>query len=85
MEWISVKDRLPKIPNGKYGISVLVAVYDSTYEELSPGNGTHVEEMMWDGEHFLTLGLCSCKPHFEFFPTIDPVTHWMSLPEPPKW
>jgi hypothetical protein len=42
MKWISVKDRLPEIPKGKFGISVLVAVYDSTYAEVSGGHGYEV-------------------------------------------
>lgn len=33
MEWISVKDSLPVIPNGKYGVSVLVCTYDGVYDE----------------------------------------------------
>lgn len=33
MEWISVKDRLPEIPEGQYGIQVLIAEYDSCYAE----------------------------------------------------
>ena len=36
MEWISIEpeNRLPEIPPGKYGISVLVAIYDPVYAEL---------------------------------------------------
>lgn len=42
MEWISVKDRLPEIPEGKYGVQVLVAQFDPCYEELNPGHGYSV-------------------------------------------
>jgi hypothetical protein len=38
MEWISVKDRLPEIPKGKYGLRVLVCEYDSVFDECSFGN-----------------------------------------------
>jgi hypothetical protein len=37
--WISVKDRLPVIPKGKYGIPVLVAEFDHVYEEINPTHG----------------------------------------------
>ena len=84
MEWIRVKDELPKIPKGKYAVSVITAVHDSIYDELSPGNGTHVDNMIWDGKDFLTLGIGNCEPHYDFYPTWDPVTHWMYEPEPPK-
>lgn len=40
MEWISVKDRLPEIPAGQYGVSVLAATFDPVYAELNNGNGT---------------------------------------------
>jgi hypothetical protein len=42
MKWISVKKRLPEIPEGKYGVPVIVAVFDYCYEEMNPGNGYHV-------------------------------------------
>lgn len=34
MNWISVKDALPEIPKGKYGVQVLTAQYDPVYAEL---------------------------------------------------
>jgi len=33
MNWISVKDRLPEIPEGHNSVSVLVAEFDAVYEE----------------------------------------------------
>lgn len=44
MNWISVKDRLPVIPEGKYGISILVAEFDPVFEELCPGRGYTVKQ-----------------------------------------
>jgi hypothetical protein len=37
--WISVKDRLPVIPEGQYGVPVLVAQFDHVFEECCPGRG----------------------------------------------
>jgi hypothetical protein len=39
MRWIPVSKRLPEIPEGKYGVSVLVAEFDHVYEEIRPGKG----------------------------------------------
>lgn len=47
MQWIPVEKRLPEIPEGTYGISVLVAMFDSIYDELCPGKGYSVEEAMF--------------------------------------
>jgi hypothetical protein len=74
-EWISVKDELPKIPEGKHGISVLVAMIDTTYEGPTPELRYNVDKVMFDGE-FKYVG--------EWTVPCDPVTHWMSLPDPPN-
>ena len=86
--WISVKDRLPVIPKGRYGVPVLVATFDPNqgYEvrDCSFGNvkgkkmfgdqtGNDFMEMYIGGSEGTTWG-----------PTGDPVTHWMYLPKPPK-
>lgn len=42
MNWISVKDKLPEIPKGKYGIQVLIAEFDDIFEEINPGYGYSV-------------------------------------------
>ena len=45
MKWISTKDELPIIPEDKFGVSVLVAVYDKMYHESCGPNGAyHVYE-----------------------------------------
>lgn len=33
-KWINIKDELPVIPKGRHAVSVLVAVFDSTFEEI---------------------------------------------------
>lgn len=43
MNWIDVNDRLPEIPEGKHGVAVIVAAYDSVYAEIN-GNGYSVHD-----------------------------------------
>jgi hypothetical protein len=91
-EWISVKERLPKIKDGHHAVKVLVAEFDSIYEELCPGHGYSVHECMFGkypkSELFEAstendfMALWSGKNSF-WGPTGDPVTHWMYLPKPP--
>ena len=87
MQWISVKERLPVIPPGKYGITVLVTTFDHIYEEINPGKGQSVEtasyQILKGGvKDFQTLYVGGVEGSY-FGPTGDPVTHWMYLPEPP--
>ena len=79
--WVSVEERLPEIPKGKFGVSVIVAVFDSVYEEINPGYGTDVQHMIYDGEGF--KGLLIGSDCFDYTHTVDPVTHWMYEPDPP--
>lgn len=95
MKWISVKDELPKIPEGKYGVSVLVVEFDSIYEEINPGHGQSVYEVIYgfiEGrnpvydkgfDHPLFITLASGPSGTEWVPCMDEITHWMYLPEPP--
>ena len=82
MEWISVKDELPKLVSGKYARSVLVAVYDPAYAELKndPQVGYSVYEAMFDSnKQFVEL-----LSGGEWVEICDEVTHWMYLPKPPE-
>jgi len=45
--WIPIEEALPEIPEGQYGVQVLVVTYDSVYEEISPGNGYSVHQCSW--------------------------------------
>ena len=67
-EWISVDDRLPKLPEGKCWIRV---VLKCPYREP--------EVMLWNGKYFTTRDY-----HLLSYVGIKQPTHWMLLPEPPK-
>lgn len=47
LEWVNVKDRLPEIPEGRYGVSVLVAELDRTLEDIRPGCGYNVHSVIY--------------------------------------
>jgi hypothetical protein len=47
MKWISVKDKLPEIPKGKYAVQVLGSVFDQCYESIHPGHGYKVYEVTY--------------------------------------
>ena len=73
-EWISVKDRLPKLPNAKWceravivyaGDRVMPMVY-----ERAIVRGKALERWKW------VWGRIYDDP--------QSITHWMPLPEPPK-
>lgn len=93
-DWISVNDSFPEIPEGEYAVSVLVAVFDSVYEELNPGNGYEVYECTFGKREKSALFDASKENDFMVLyygsedkniwgTTGDPVTHWMYLPDPP--
>ena len=86
MNWISVKDSLPIVPEDRYSISVLVCEYDSCYEELCPTYGLSVNR-------YASYGIFQESPEPYFYeqcgdgwiPVAVQVTHWCYLPEPPKY
>ena len=87
MEWISVKDRLPVIPTDKFGVPVLVCEYDSCYEEINPGYGLSVNQYIM---YCIILSVSNIPNFYEpcgmdWIPCCDQITHWMYLPEPPKY
>jgi hypothetical protein len=96
MRWTSVKKQLPTIPKDRYGVEVLIAVFDKcdeSYEVRSAmfgktrdRNGVAVSEEyeMKDAplEDFFDLSL-SGGSGYKFRPVFDVVTHWMSMPPPP--
>lgn len=70
MEWISVKDRLPKNEDGSNSIYCLVVTkYDGIV--VRPFNQYHVCWDLEDGDDFYT----DAKD--------GKITHWMLLPKPP--
>lgn len=88
MEWIDVNERLPEIPEGQFGVSVIVAVYDSMYAEFSGADGYSVYGAVYHtaerGEPDFEALYIGGKEGAEYGPIIDDVTHWMYYPEPPK-
>lgn len=96
-KWISVDEALPVIPEGRYGVQVIVAMFDATYEEINPGHGYDVIQYSYhkttgrDGKKHMGYEWCELDADFmEFgsdgyaYPSSDPITHWMYLPDPPK-
>lgn len=39
-DWISVKERLPEIPEGRFAVSVIVATYDPMYADFLRRDGS---------------------------------------------
>lgn len=73
MEWISVKDRLPKKEE-------FVAVSCMKHNEGNFRLRKGIAIGIWMGVYFVDMpDNCGCNG-------VDPkdVTHWMPLPEPPK-
>jgi hypothetical protein len=79
-EWISVNDQMPVIPEGKHAISVLCSVHDPVYEECSPGKGSDVQTLSWDGKSFKTIAYGG-NGDWGFHQVFDIVTHWMYKPK----
>ena len=73
-EWISVKDRLPKLPNAPYCDVLVIAAIKGNgrstalFYERTTIRGKIVERWRY---HYNRI----CD---------EEVTHWMPLPEPPK-
>ena len=93
-EWVSVRDRLPKIPKGDHAVRVLVASYDSAYESVCRGYGHSVHECMFGRWRKSSLFKAARKNDFmELYygkealwgPLMEPITHWMYLPDPPQY
>lgn len=91
MKWISVDDSLPVIPEGRYGVEVLIVEHDPVYEEINPGHGSDTSHAMYmknipgypDAEpDFQIMLLGGQKPHVSWTYSCDEITHWMYLPEP---
>lgn len=100
MKWISVKDSLPVIPEGRYGITVLVCQYDHVFQEIS-GSGLSVETSSYGYVNYDKMPMFKGSIYPDgsaafmdwYFgsdggclgPTGDIVTHWMYMPEPPDY
>lgn len=87
MDWISVKDQLPHVPDqvegSSYQYSCNVLVIDAHMRQwvanyyIGPSHGTKE----WWGVTNDNDNCCQCvNPDFEKVK----ITHWMPLPQPPK-
>lgn len=73
-EWISVKERLPETKsNGSYRQSIPILAYSDGIIFKSRYETNN------NGEHEFSQWYCTLIDD-----TIDDVTHWMPLPQPPK-
>lgn len=83
-EWISVEEKLPKIPEGKHGISVLAVEFDPVYAEINKKYKGDVREILFTKKYGWTDMLMGMKHNdVDFTYCCHPITHWMPLPEPP--
>jgi hypothetical protein len=96
VEW-KTPDEKPEIPEGRYGVSVLIITYDSTYDELSPGNGWDVHNGVYgstrgrDGvkrgmyynsdREFDFMELYVGKYYGEYGPVCDEIKYWAYVPK----
>ena len=87
MYWIDVNDKLPEIPKGKYGVSVIVAKFDPVYAELNNGNGYSITSATY---HFTKSGEIDFEELYiggeegsYYGPMGDRITHWMYFPKHP--
>lgn len=99
MKWISVKDSLPIIPEGRYGVPVIVATFDPIYAEENGGNGYFVHEAhfgstinregkkldMYIGTEidYDFMELWEGSYGYCWGPTSNSVTHWMPFSDTP--
>lgn len=91
--WTSVKDGLPVIPKDRYGVSVIVAMYDRQYADAckNPKAGWEVYYAtygdtdgikMYEGTD-IKFDFIQVWSDGEWGPTSDPVYFWQYLPDAP--
>lgn len=96
--WISVDDRLPEIPEGRFGVQVIAATFDAIYDHFRPGEGYSVRRLTYastrarNGETLpMFEGITKDFDFMDYYlgdqicmgPVCDPVTYWMPMPDPP--
>ncbi len=94
--WISVGDSLPEIPEGNFGVAVIIAEFDDVLKDSCGGNGYNVTlasygntkgHKMFDGcalrQDFMSIYIGG-EEECQFGPTGDIVTHWMYMPSDPS-
>lgn len=89
MRWRRFDREKPVIPDGQFGVGVIVAEFDPCYEECCPGRGLGVNRYYT----WTTIPEISPNPHFYepmdvkegWIPACDKITHWMYEPDPPPY
>ena len=94
MKWISVKDRLPEIPDGLSGIHVIVALH---YRVFADEMRYEIQEGIYDGGRGFKIysPLNADESRIELRPIsigggpiqqeyYSAITHWMPLPDAPE-
>jgi hypothetical protein len=99
IEWININDGLPVIPKEHYGVSVLVATFDSTFAEVNGGDGWEVYSVLYGsiiGRDGKTIELFKGSNKLydfmttyisnngnDFGPLGDEIKYWAYLPKHP--
>ena len=84
MNWISVKDKLPVIPEGMFAVTIIGAQQDPVWAEINNGDGYSIGELSYDNEGFKTMYVGGPEGS-GFMPVCDEVTHWMPRPDSPVY
>jgi len=82
LDWIDKSESLPEIPEGKYGVTVLVNSYDPQEQD---GYQYEVTTASYNGVSWNHLTFNEHKKHPEWYwNQLYQVTHWMYMPKPIK-
>lgn len=93
--WVDINERLPEIPEGKYGVPVVIATWDGEYQEVTTCNYGKVtnrddeyidptfEHLPIDSLEFMQMYI-SMKGPYGWMPIMDEITHWRYYPKAPK-
>lgn len=94
MKWVSCLERMPVIPEDKYGVSVIVLSYDKHYAELYDDKkiGYSISNAIYDKKTQCFIEhQCWCgkenplyKNLGDWCPLCEIVTHWLEIDELPN-
>jgi len=75
IEWISVNESLPIVPEGKFAVHVLAIEYDPCFEECSPGNGHSIVDLSYNEAEGFRTCVTGGEEGWDWIPNPDEVTH----------